>query len=253
MGATYDEVVADYLKTYTNYYTVVDGKQQPLSEETLASIADANIIKTLKRAFGVEDLKTANLAEEATDYITELGLTADEIAALKTNLGATAAPPTPATASYEVATSVSAGDKIIYVVNYNDKTYALTSDSKTISNALTATEVTITDGKITEPAEDVVWELSTGTADGSYTLKSAAGTYISYGGSGTSLSLGETGVDLSLVLGVGTSKIQIASYPSRYLFLRDNNGALQFRAYAAQNESANGYCNNLTIYKLAEG
>ena len=87
MGASFEEVVADYLKTYQNYYTVVDGKQQPLSQETLDAIANSNIIKTLQTAFGVEDLKTADLAAEAEGYLTEIGLTAEEIAALKLNLG----------------------------------------------------------------------------------------------------------------------------------------------------------------------
>ncbi len=87
MGATCDEVVADYLKTYTNYYTVVDGKQQPLSQETLDAIAESNIIKSLQRAFGVEDLKTADLAAKAEAYIKGLGLTDEEVANLKTNLG----------------------------------------------------------------------------------------------------------------------------------------------------------------------
>ena len=93
MGATYDEVVADYLKTYTNYYTVVDGVQQPLPEETLDAIANSNIIKTLQTAFGVDDLKTADLAAEAEEYITAIGLTAEELAALKTNLAGEYLPP----------------------------------------------------------------------------------------------------------------------------------------------------------------
>ncbi len=92
MGATYDEVVADYLKTYTNYYTVVDGKQQPLSQETLDAIANSNIIKTLQTAFGVDDLKTADLAKEAEEYIQQIGLNDEEIANLRTNLGGTTGP-----------------------------------------------------------------------------------------------------------------------------------------------------------------
>ncbi len=87
MGATYDEVVADYLKTYTNYYTVVDGKQQALSQETLDAIANSNIIKTLQTAFDVQDLKTADLAAEAEEYIKTIGLNDEEIAALRKNLG----------------------------------------------------------------------------------------------------------------------------------------------------------------------
>ncbi|MBR3077344.1 MAG: 5'-nucleotidase C-terminal domain-containing protein [Oscillospiraceae bacterium] len=97
MGATYDEVVADYLKTYTNYYTVVDGTQQPLSEETLNAIADSNIIKTLKTAFEVEDLTTADLAAEAEEYIASLGLNGEEILALRENLAGEYAPPEPQT------------------------------------------------------------------------------------------------------------------------------------------------------------
>ena len=86
MGATYDEVVNDYLKTYRNYYNVVNGQQQPLSEETLTVIANSNIVKTLQVAFGVEDLKTADLAAKAEAYISGIGLTAEEIANLKANL-----------------------------------------------------------------------------------------------------------------------------------------------------------------------
>jgi hypothetical protein len=82
-------VVSDYLKTYRNYYNVVNGQQQPLSEETLAVIANSNIVKTLQVAFGVEDLKTADLAAKAEAYISGAGLTAEEIANLKANLAGT--------------------------------------------------------------------------------------------------------------------------------------------------------------------
>ena len=92
MGATYEEVVNDYLTTYRNYYTVVDGVQQPLSDETLAAIANSNIIKTLQSAFGVADLASADLAAEAVEYLKEIGLNDEEIAALKKNLGGAPAP-----------------------------------------------------------------------------------------------------------------------------------------------------------------
>ena len=97
MGASCDEVVADYLKTYQNYYTVVDGVQQPLSEQTLNAIAESNIIKTLKTAFEVEDLQAADLAAEAEEYVAGLGLSAEEIAELKANLGGK----TPANTEFE--------------------------------------------------------------------------------------------------------------------------------------------------------
>lgn len=80
MGATYDEVCADYMITYTNYYGV---KADEVRYET---ILNSNIVKTLTKAFGVEDLKTADLSACAEAYLTGIGLTAEEIAALKTNL-----------------------------------------------------------------------------------------------------------------------------------------------------------------------
>lgn len=81
MGASYDEVVADYMVTYKNYYGVEPGTDK------YEAIAASNIIKSLEKAFGVEDLKTADLKAEAEEYIKEIGLSDDEIAALRANLG----------------------------------------------------------------------------------------------------------------------------------------------------------------------
>lgn len=80
MGATKDEVVADYMVTYYDYYGVTPG------DERYDVIANSNIVKTLKRVFGVESLDEADLAAEAEGFLTEIGLTADEISALKANL-----------------------------------------------------------------------------------------------------------------------------------------------------------------------
>ena len=90
MGATYEEVVADYMVTYANYYGVEVGS------EKYDAIAGSNIIKSLQNAFGVEDLSKADLSAEAKEYIASLGLTEAEIAALMNNLGTDAelVPPT---------------------------------------------------------------------------------------------------------------------------------------------------------------
>ncbi len=80
MGATYDEVCADYMKSYENYYKVEKGT------EKYDAILSSNIVKTLEAAFGVSDLKTADLEKEAEDYIQAIGLTDAEISALKANL-----------------------------------------------------------------------------------------------------------------------------------------------------------------------
>lgn len=80
MGAGYEEVLADYMVTYDNYYDVKPGT------EKYNVIADSNIVKSLKLAFEVDDLAGADLAAEAEEYLVSIGLHADEIAALKANL-----------------------------------------------------------------------------------------------------------------------------------------------------------------------
>jgi hypothetical protein len=85
MGATYNEVVTDYMVTYINYYGVEVGS------EKYNAIAESNIISSLKQAFGVADLAAADLKAEATEYLKEIGLTDAEIAALAANLGKNAA------------------------------------------------------------------------------------------------------------------------------------------------------------------
>ena len=53
-----------------------------------------------------------------------------------------------------------------------------------------------------------------------------------------------------MTCGSGTAAIK--ANDSRQIFLRDNSGTLQFRCYATQNLTANGYCAVLTIYKWVE-
>ena len=80
MGASAEEVVADYMVTYYNYYGIEPGTDK------YTAIANSNIVKSLQTAFGVEDLYTADLAAEAAAYIREIGLNDTELAALKGNL-----------------------------------------------------------------------------------------------------------------------------------------------------------------------
>ncbi|MBQ3533406.1 MAG: 5'-nucleotidase C-terminal domain-containing protein [Oscillospiraceae bacterium] len=88
MGATYDEVVADYMETYENYYGVEEGT------EKYDAIANSNIIKSLQKAFDVEDLSKADLAKEAEAYLAAIGLSDAEILQLKINLGYEVSPDT---------------------------------------------------------------------------------------------------------------------------------------------------------------
>ena len=87
MGAKYTEVYSDYMTTYENYYGVEFGS------EKYVAILESNIVKSLKNAFGVDNLETADLKKEATEYLKEIGLTDAEIAKLAENLSGTVKEP----------------------------------------------------------------------------------------------------------------------------------------------------------------
>ena len=76
MGASWQEVMEDYMTTYENYYGT-----QPESE-SYRIIAENNMKKTLEAAFDVEDIAAPDvrLEDEAQIYLTErVGLTDDEV------------------------------------------------------------------------------------------------------------------------------------------------------------------------------
>ncbi|MBQ7487683.1 MAG: tyrosine-protein phosphatase [Clostridia bacterium] len=81
MGASADEVIADYMVTFYNYYDVLPGT------EKYDSIASSNIAKTLTEAFGLDDIKNADLAAAAEKYLIALGMSTDEISAIRAKLG----------------------------------------------------------------------------------------------------------------------------------------------------------------------
>ena len=82
MGATIDEVIEDYMETFYNYHGVERGT------EKYDVILNINIINTLTTTFKVSDIYQADLAAEAEEYLMEdVGLSADEVAALKAKLG----------------------------------------------------------------------------------------------------------------------------------------------------------------------
>ncbi|HWR61915.1 MAG TPA: tyrosine-protein phosphatase [Clostridia bacterium] len=89
MGAKLDEAVADYMTTYKNYYKVEEGSEQ------YTSIANSNIMASLTTIVcGYEkgtDISGADLKAAAENYLKKIGMTDDEIAALKTKLSAESA------------------------------------------------------------------------------------------------------------------------------------------------------------------
>ena len=82
MGATLDEVIGDYMVTYYNYYGVEEGS------EKYNAVVNNNLIEVLNATFKVDDVYKADLAAEAAAFLMEdVGLTADEVVALKAKLG----------------------------------------------------------------------------------------------------------------------------------------------------------------------
>ncbi|MCR5356855.1 MAG: tyrosine-protein phosphatase [Lachnospiraceae bacterium] len=86
-GASYDELLNDYLITYDNYYGITKDSDpdkydiivSDIFEQRLAMIADDDGI----------DLKTADLGAYAEKYLESGGMTKDEITALKSKLAGT--------------------------------------------------------------------------------------------------------------------------------------------------------------------
>jgi len=82
MGASAEEITADYMVTYYNYYGVQPGTEQ------YDVIAKANIQKSLATAFGMESIFEGDLQQAAVNYLLGIGMTEEEIASVQANLGA---------------------------------------------------------------------------------------------------------------------------------------------------------------------
>lgn len=85
MGGTVDEIVADYMVTYENFYGV------ELGSDKYNTISEGNIMESLRSICGLESgasLEGVDLAAAAEAYLTDIGLTAEQISAIKTNLTA---------------------------------------------------------------------------------------------------------------------------------------------------------------------
>ncbi|MDF2949790.1 MAG: Peptidoglycan-binding lysin domain protein [Sedimentibacter sp.] len=93
MGATLDEVVADYMTTYENYYKLEEGSEQYIS------VADSNIMASLTTVVcGLEkgsDISGVDLAAAADNYLGRIGMTSAEIKSLKSKLSTDSAYKTP--------------------------------------------------------------------------------------------------------------------------------------------------------------
>ena len=82
MGASRDEIVADYMVSYENYYHVEKGSEQ----YDLISEVAVGMIRDLAGLEKDADLSEVDLQKAAEDYLTGIGLTADQISALTARL-----------------------------------------------------------------------------------------------------------------------------------------------------------------------
>ncbi len=79
MGATKDEIVADYMESYLNYYDVQPGTEK-------YNLIAQDVLGMLKVITGATDLDKADLASGARSYLLAGGMKAEQIDALKAKL-----------------------------------------------------------------------------------------------------------------------------------------------------------------------
>lgn len=85
MGANIDEIREDYVKTYINYYDIQDGVQQPITPEVLDTIREI-IVRNMTASLEAEDITAPTLKEAAEKYLLAIGMTGEEITALRAKL-----------------------------------------------------------------------------------------------------------------------------------------------------------------------
>ncbi|MCQ2609757.1 MAG: tyrosine-protein phosphatase, partial [Lachnospiraceae bacterium] len=79
MGASFEEVVTDYMKTYDNYYGIKKGDQR------YPYFAD-DMIQVYERCFYTEPITNIDLKEASTNYFKELGFDDDALEKLRQRL-----------------------------------------------------------------------------------------------------------------------------------------------------------------------
>lgn len=90
MGATTEDIQADYAKTFSNYFNVVDSKHVTLNEQQV-DFFRAVVIRNLKAVYHAEgidipDTGSIDWATATEKYLEKLGMTQEEISALKDRL-----------------------------------------------------------------------------------------------------------------------------------------------------------------------
>ena len=81
MGASAEEVTADYIVSFYNYFGI-----KPNTDEYLL-VVNNEIRPFLARAFGVKDILNINLSDAAERYLLNISVSANDISALRRKLG----------------------------------------------------------------------------------------------------------------------------------------------------------------------
>ena len=81
-GASAEEVTADYMLTYANFYGILPG------DGAYDVILSNNLVKTLCGLYGIDVLDGADLQKEAADYLLSTGLDETQLHQLAAKLGA---------------------------------------------------------------------------------------------------------------------------------------------------------------------
>ena len=90
MGATTEDLQADYAKTFSNYFNVVNNMHVALNEQQV-DFFRAVVIRNLKAVYHAEgidipDTGSIDWATATEKYLEKLGMTQEEISALKDRL-----------------------------------------------------------------------------------------------------------------------------------------------------------------------
>ena len=81
-GASAEEVTADYMLTYANFYGILPG------DGAYDVILNNNLVKTLCGLYALDTLSGADLQKEAADYLLSIGLDEGQLRQLAAKLGA---------------------------------------------------------------------------------------------------------------------------------------------------------------------
>ncbi len=81
-GATYDEMCADYMKTYQNYYKISKDKT-PEKYNAIVALYFDSFMECLYNSSDIEVLKSANYTLAATQYLLDGGMSEQSVAAFK--------------------------------------------------------------------------------------------------------------------------------------------------------------------------